>query len=165
MLSNVCPLCEREIRPGEGAAAFRGRMAHIPCWLDWREGRRATPRPSVLVVDDDAASRYTTCRVLERAEFAVVEAPNGQAALEALLKRPDLILLDLQLPDLDGFEVCRRIKSDPLTASMRVLPYTGVFTSDIDRRRALEAGADGYLVKPLAADQLVATVHGLIRVG
>ena len=165
MVSAVCPLCERDIRPGEGAAAFRGRMAHIPCWLDWREGRRESPRPSVLVVDDDEAERYATRRVLEHAEIAVVEAPNGRAALEALGGRPDLVLLDLQLPDLDGFEVCRRIKSDPATASTRVLPYTAVFRNEIARRRALEAGADGYLVKPLSAQQLVATVHGLIGVG
>ena len=165
MLSHLCPLCERDIRPGDGAAAFRGRMAHIPCWLDWREGRRESPRPFVLVVDDDDATRYTTRRVLEHADFAVVEAPTGTAALEALEHRPDLVLLDMQLPDLDGFEVCRRIKSDPARASMRVVPYTAVFKNDIDRRRALEAGADGYLIKPLPADQLVATVHGLIGVG
>jgi DNA-binding response OmpR family regulator len=139
-------------------------MAHIACWLDWREGRREAVRSSVLVVDDDEAARYTTRRVLEHAEFAVTEAPNGQAALEAVMKRPDLVLLDLQLPDVDGFEVCRRIKSDPLTASMRVLPYTAVFKDEIDRRRALDAGADAYLIKPLSAEQLVATIHGLIGV-
>ena len=165
MLNHVCPLCECKMRPGEGAASFRGRMAHIPCWLEWREGRRDSPRPSVLVVEDDEATRYTTRRVLENAEFDVLEASTAEAALEALGRRPDLVLLDLQLPDLDGFEVCRRIKSDPSTASMRVVPYTAVYKSDVDRRRAFEAGADGYLLKPLSAEQLVATVNGLIGVG
>ena len=70
---NVCALCEARIEPGDGAAAFRGRVAHIACWLEWRDGRRASPRPSVLVVDDDDATRYTTRRVLEAAGFTVTE--------------------------------------------------------------------------------------------
>ena len=162
---DVCPLCEREIRPGAGAAAFRGRIAHIGCWLEWRGGQRAAPRPSILVVDDDDAGRYATRKLLERANFEVSEAPDGSTALRAVAQRPDLILLDLQLPDLDGFEICRRIKSSPDTAAIRVLPFTAVFRNDSDRRRAFEAGADGYLVRPIAAEELVATVNGLIGVG
>ena len=162
---DICPLCDREIEPGVGAAAFRGRIAHLSCWLDWREGRLASPRPSILVVDDDEAGRYATCRILERANFDVVEAADAASALRALAGRPDLVLLDIQLPDLDGFEVCRRIKSSPATASIRVLPFTGVFRNDADRKRAFEAGADGYLVRPVPPDELVATVTGLIGVG
>jgi CheY-like chemotaxis protein len=162
---DVCPLCDREIDPGVGAAAFRGRIAHLACWLEWREGRRSSPRPSILVVDDDEAGRYATCRILEKANFSVVEAPDGSSALTAVADRPDLVLLDLQLPDVDGFEVCRRIKSAPATASIRVLPFTAVFKNDADRRRAFEAGADGFLIRPIPAGELVATVNGLIGVG
>lgn len=162
---DVCPLCEREVEPGAGAAAFRGRMAHLSCWLEWREGRRTSPRPSILVVDDDEAGRYAARRILERANFEVVEAADGASALRAVAERPDLVLLDIQLPDVDGFEVCRRIKSSPATASIRVLPFTGVYRNDSDRKRAFEAGADGYLVRPVSPEELVATVNGLIGVG
>ena len=161
-MSDVCALCDRWIEPGDGAAAFRGRVAHISCWLEWRAGRRESPRASVLVVDDDAATRYTTRRVLEHAGFTIIEAESAEAALAAIARRPDLILLDLRLPDLDGFEVCRRIKSDPATASVRVVPFTAVFQDDTDRRRAFAVGADGYLIKPIAPEQLVATVNALI---
>jgi DNA-binding response OmpR family regulator len=158
---DVCPLCEREIAPGAGVAAFRGGMAHVSCWLEQRESA-AAPRRAVLVVDDDDAGRYAVRRILEHANFQVTEASDGASALTAIAKHPDLVLLDLRLPDVDGFEICRRIKSSPDTASIRVLPLTAVFTSDGDRRRAFELGADGYLVRPVAADELIATVNGLI---
>ena len=159
-----CPLCDREVNRG-GAAAFRNRVAHLACWLEWREGRRAAPRPSVLVVDDDDAGRYATCRVLRTANFDVTEAGDGGTALTAVARRPDVVLLDMQLPDVDGFEVCRRIKSNPTTKSVRVVPFTAVFRHEGDRRRALELGADGYLVRPVAPHDLLATVNGLIGIG
>ena len=161
---DICPLCDREIAPGAGAAAFRGGMAHVACWLDHREGPSSSRR-SVLVVDDDAAGRYATRRILERANFAVTEASDGSSALTAIAQHPDVVLLDLRLPDLDGFEICRRVKSSPATASIRVLPLTAVFTSERDRLRALAAGADGFLVRPVSADDLVSAVNGLIGIG
>ena len=161
---DVCPLCTQTIAPGVGAAAFRGRIAHLTCWLEWRDGRRESPRRSILVVDDDDGGRYATCRMLQHANFHVREAGDGVAALAALQEPPDLVLLDLHLPDIDGFELCRRIKSDPETAAIRVLPFTAVFLTDDDRKRALSVGADGYLVRPFTAEQLVAAVNGLIGV-
>jgi DNA-binding response OmpR family regulator len=161
--SDVCPLCDCVIEPGGGAAALGGRIAHLTCWLDWREGRRRRwPRRSILVVDDDEGGRYATCRTLQHANFQTLEAVDGASALHALGERPDLIVLDLRLPGLDGFEVCRRVKSSPLTADIRVLPLTAVYTSDADRRRAIALGADGYLVRPLTPGELVATVTSLI---
>ena len=158
---DVCPLCEKEIGSGAGVASFQGRLAHVACWLDWRD-RSAAPRRAVLIVDDDEAGRYATRRVLERANFDVSEASDGSSALTALARHPDLVLLDLRLPDVDGFEICRRIKSSPETASIRILPLTGVFTSERDRRRALALGADGYLVRPVSPEKLVAAVNGII---
>ena len=159
MAPNSCGLCRREIPLGHGVAAFRGGMAHIDCWLEWK-----TWRPVVLVVEDDEATRYASARAL-RQDFQVIEAATAQGALDEINKGPDLVLLDLQLPDLDGFEVCRRIKANPTTAWTRVLPFTAVYTTGEDRQRALHVGADGFLIKPVPADALVATVRDLIGVG
>ena len=162
-MSHICRLCESEISLRNGVASFRGTMAHIDCWLEWHDGRRASPRPVVLIVEDDETTRYTNRRALESA-FEIIEATTAKEALAAIDREPDLVLLDLQLPDLDGFEVCRRIKSDPARSWMRVLPITAVFTSEVARRRAIEAGADGFLTKPVPAEALVASVKRLIGV-
>ena len=162
-MSHVCPLCQSQISLRNGVASFRGTMAHIECWLEWHDGRRTSPRPVVLIVDDDESTRYTHRRALE-ATFEIIEASTAQEALAAIDREPDLVLLDLRLPDLDGFEVCRRIKSNPARSWMRVLPITAVFTSEADRRRAVEAGADGFLIKPTEAHALVASVKRLIGV-
>ena len=165
MASVPCGLCQREIRSGEGVAAFRRRPTHIACWLALREGDVQPPPPSVLLVDDHQATRYATRRVLEAAKFSVTEAASGTIALDAMSGDPDVVLLDLQLPDLDGFEVCRRIKSDPVMSRTRVVPFTAVFKSDVDRERAIRAGADGYLIKPIAPADLIATMRSLIGIG
>jgi DNA-binding response OmpR family regulator len=138
-------------------------MAHIDCWLEWHDGRRQVPRPVVLIVEDDDATRYAHRRALESA-FDVIEAPTARDALAAIDREPDLVLLDLQLPDLDGFEVCRRIKSDPARSWMRVLSITAVFTNEGDRRRTVQAGADGFLIKPVEPEALLASVKRLIGV-
>src|SRR5205809_4119195 len=78
--------------------------------------------PLVLVVDDDEAARYAKMRVITRAGFRAIEAATGTTALEqAREKAPDLILLDVKLPDISGLEVCRRLRADPHTASGAVL--------------------------------------------
>ena len=83
------------------------------------------PPARVLNVDDNEIGRYTKSRILKQAGFEVLEAVNGAEALEAVRERqPQLVLLDLQLPDVSGFEVCRRIKSDPATARIPVLHIT-----------------------------------------
>jgi DNA-binding response OmpR family regulator len=159
-----CRLCGREISLRNGVASFRGAMAHIECWLDWHAGRAASPRPVVLMVEDDETTRYTNRRALDPA-FDVIEAPTAQAALAAIDREPDVVLLDLQLPDLDGFEVCRRIKSDPARSWMRVLVVTAVFTNEAYRRQAIQAGADGFLIKPVEANALVTAIKRLIGMG
>jgi DNA-binding response OmpR family regulator len=120
----------------------------------------------VLVVDDNEIKRYTTCRTLERAGIAVVEATTGEEALRALrvcAERPSVVVLDVKLPDIDGFEVCRRIKADPETASTLVLHLSAHLTTSHDQAMGLEGGADGYLAVPIAAEVLVATVRSLMR--
>jgi PAS domain S-box-containing protein len=129
-----------------------------------------TPRPDrpqdslvALIVNDDAASRYVTSRILSRAGYEVVEAETGGDGLARAQQRPDVIVLDVKLPDIDGFEVCRRLKADPGTASIPVLQTSAAYVSAERRAEGLDSGADGYLVQPFEAIELVATVAALLR--
>src|SRR5262249_34508526 len=106
------------------------------------------PDPSILFVDDDETSRRAFSWLLRAARFRPSEAATGTEALRLAAEKPDLIVLDVNLPDIDGFEVCRRIKAHPATSAIPVLHMSGVFTSTLDRTHALEGGADGYLTKP-----------------
>lgn len=117
----------------------------------------------VLNVNDDEARRYLISHTLSRAGYQVVEAGDGASALSlAGRDTPDLILLDVRLPDLDGFEVCRRLKADPATATIPIVMVSSVLTGDADRVYGLDVGADGYLTDPQPAVTL-ATVRALLR--
>jgi len=119
---------------------------------------------TILNVDDDETARYTTSHVLHRAGFAVLEAATGSAALDLARAAPlHLIILDVNLPDMSGFEVCRRLKADPATAAIPVLHLSATFTKSTDRTEGLENGADAYLVQPVEAAELLATVRSLLR--
>ena len=128
--------------------------------------RTPTPTPSatILNVDDNEANRYAISRMLQRAGFAVTEAASGEEALQAVARRPDLVILDVNMPDLDGFEVCRRIKADPATASIPVLHMSASYILSEDKTRGLEEGADGYLIRPVEPPELLATVRALLRI-
>ena len=117
----------------------------------------------ILHVDDDEANRYAVTRSLTRAGFVVDEAANGSTALQKVAQRPDLIILDVRLPDIDGFEVCRRIKGDPLTAGIPVLHLSASAVTSEDKAYGLDGGADGYLIRPVEPVELVATVNALLR--
>jgi two-component system CheB/CheR fusion protein len=121
------------------------------------------PQPTILNVDDDAAVRYVRTRVLEQAGFGVTEAATGGEALRLAANLPNLILLDVHLPDLDGLEVCRRLKSDPATQFIPVLHVSATAREMIDRVRGLDGGADSYLTEPVEPEVLVATARALLR--
>jgi PAS domain S-box-containing protein len=118
---------------------------------------------SVLHVDDDEANRETLAWVLRAEGFTVKEAATGREALRLAAEQPDVIILDIRLPDLDGHEVCRRIRGDPATAAIPVLELSGHFVTRQDEVRALEGGADAYLVKPVDPPVLIAHVRALAR--
>ncbi|HET7468348.1 MAG TPA: response regulator [Gemmatimonadales bacterium] len=121
-------------------------------------------RETILVVDDNEAERYYVSRVLSKAGFAVREAATGFEALTlAASDAPSLITLDVRLPDLNGFEVCRRLKGNPATRDVPVLHISASFTSPENKAEGLEGGADGYLAHPVDAGELVATVRSLLR--
>lgn len=119
----------------------------------------------VLHVDDDEASRYIVGRILADADFRVEYASTGAEGLHlAASCQPDLIILDVKLPDMDGFEVCRRLKADPSTAITPILHLSAHFVRGRDRVRGLDIGADAYLAQPVEPDELVATARALIRI-
>jgi signal transduction histidine kinase len=116
----------------------------------------------ILIVDDDEAARYVKSRLLRRQGYAVSEASLGRDALAlAAAEEPHLTLLDVKLPDLSGIEVCREIKSR--FPHIIVLQTSAAFTGVADRTRALDGGADSYLVEPIEPDELIATVNALLR--
>ena len=121
------------------------------------------PEVLILLVDDDEAKRYSVAKILLRAGFSVKEAATGSEALQLAALRPDLVILDVRLPDLDGFEVCRRIKSDPATRAIPVLHVSSTFVNIEDKIQGLESGADGYLTSVAEPLELVATVRALLR--
>ena len=123
-----------------------------------------TPDVTILNVDDYAVSREGVSELLRSAGFHVIEAGTGQEALRAAAAaQPQLILLDVKLPDLSGYEVCQRLRADPATAPIPVLLVSGVFAEGSDKVHGLEIGADGYLIKPVAPAELIATVRALLR--
>jgi signal transduction histidine kinase len=122
-----------------------------------------TAEPSrILIVDDDEATRYVKSRLLRRQGYAVSEARLGREALAiAATTPPDLMLLDVKLPDTSGIDVCCKIKS--CFPQIIVLQTSAAFTGVADRARALQGGADSYLVEPIEPDELIATVNALLR--
>jgi signal transduction histidine kinase len=116
----------------------------------------------ILVVDDDDAGRYLKAHVLRRHGYHVIEAARGAEAIERCCSdAPDLVLLDVMLPDIDGVEVSQRIKAkDP---GIVVLQTSAALTSPRDRAVALHSGADSFLVEPIEPGELVATAQALLR--
>lgn len=121
------------------------------------------PKPRVLFVEDDIGKRYVIARQLRAAGFHIEEATTGEEGLAKI--RPDhhVAILDIKLPDMYGWDLCKRIKEDPRTAAVKVLELSATLASAEDRARGLELGADSYLVHPVEIVELVAALRALIR--
>jgi cyclic di-GMP phosphodiesterase len=118
---------------------------------------------TILVVDDEPANRYLMEALLEPQGYTVLTAENGEEALESFGKhQPDLLLLDIMMPKMDGIEVCRRLKSHPDTRLTPVVLVSALAALD-DRVRGLEAGADDFLTKPIERVELMARVRALLN--
>ncbi|CAG1018340.1 two-component system, sensor histidine kinase [Burkholderiaceae bacterium] len=117
----------------------------------------------LLVVDDDPASRYATARLLRSAGFRTREAATGAEGLRAADDSISVMVLDVHLPDIDGFELCRMLRSRPETARLPVLHLSAAYVTDDDKVRGLDSGADAYLTHPVEPAVLVATVQALVR--
>ena len=116
----------------------------------------------LLLVDDDEAKRYLIATWLRRAGHTVTEVGTGREALRSL-DGAELVLLDVNLPDMSGFEVCRLIKADPRTASIPVIQVSATAVEVADRAHGLTQGADAYLTDPSEPDELLATVTAVLR--
>ena len=115
-------------------------------------------KKKLLIVDDESAMRMLLCRVFGSDEYEVYEAGDGVEGLEmARREQPELVVLDVQMPRLDGLEVCRILKDDPTTRDIAVVMLTGR-ASAADRQMGLQAGADDYLVKPVTPLKLLTRV-------
>jgi CheY-like chemotaxis protein len=117
---------------------------------------------SVLVVDDNASSRYSTSRNLKAAGFNTVEAAAGAEALE-LAEFVSAVILDVHLPDLMGFEVCRLLRSKPTTAQLPIVYVSAMYVSEIDQQQGMATGGNAYMVSPVDPEALLATLDHLIR--
>ena len=118
----------------------------------------------ILVVDDTEANRYAVARHLRHAGYAVSEASDGHTALARVAEElPDLMILDIRMPGLDGFEVVRRLRADRRTAHLPVLHVSASFTDPMSQAAGLDSGADGYLTHPVEPVVLLASVRALLR--
>jgi PAS domain S-box-containing protein len=122
------------------------------------------PQPTILCIDDNVSNRYFIQRVLQDAGFAVLEAKSGVEGLEQAANTiPDLIILDVKLPDMNGFEVCDQLRANAQTVSIPILNISAAYTDSRDRATGLDRGADAYLVQPVEPIELLATVRALLR--
>lgn len=120
------------------------------------------PRRRVLLADDDPALRRLIGTTLGSGDFEVLQAVDGEEALRmAQQQLPELVLLDVNMPKRDGFEVCRLLKREPQTRDIKVVMLTAR-TTDADRARARDVGADDYFVKPFSPVQLLNKVYALL---
>lgn len=117
---------------------------------------------SVLVVDDNESTRYATARNLRAGGFNIVEAAAGAEALE-LGEFVSAVVLDVHLPDLLGFEVCRLLRSKAATAHLPVVYVSAMYVSEADQQHGMQTGGNAYMVSPVDPEALLATLDQLIE--
>jgi DNA-binding response OmpR family regulator len=122
-----------------------------------------TDEPTLLVVDDEPEISKLVARIFEKRGYRVNVAGDGAEALASVAKdRPDLLILDLNLPKIDGWEVCRRLKSDPATKTIPIIMLTAAHANVDDAQIGLGLGADEYVAKPFVKAVLLHNVERLL---
>lgn len=118
----------------------------------------------ILVVDDDTDILFATVRILKKEGFEVISADTGNQCLEIVeTGDPDLILLDVELPDIPGSEVCKRLKGNKDHQKKYIMMLSGVKISSDDQADGLDSGADGYIARPVSNRELLSRVHSMVR--
>ncbi len=119
----------------------------------------------ILVTDDEPLALKAAAHLLKSAGYEIYTASNGEETLQlAEQHHPDVMLLDVILPDIEGTEICRRLKSDPHTADIFIILLSGVRIASDEQSEAMEGGADGYIVRPIAGRELLARIQAYLRV-
>jgi len=122
-------------------------------------------KAKILCVDDDANLLHINASILQSAGYTVVEACSGDECLCRVREdRPDLVLLDVMLPDASGFDICKRIKEDPELTGPYVILISGMEISSGSKIKGLEIGADGYIARPVSGHELLARIQAILRV-
>lgn len=120
---------------------------------------------TILIVEDNNSNRLLMSDILNYHGYTVLEAKNGAEGIEKARKyRPDLVLMDIQMPIMDGFAAARILKDDPLTRQLRLIAITS-FAMQGDRERILAAGFDDYIAKPIAIREFPRTVQSYLEQG
>ena len=123
-----------------------------------------SPSPTILVVDDNVPGLKATVRILQQAGYTVAQAAGGAEALRQVRAlRPALVLLDVAMPDIPGTEVLRQIRADPDLGGVSVVLFSAQLTQPDQQAAGLDAGADGYIVRPVSNQELVARVRSLLH--
>ncbi len=120
--------------------------------------------PRILLVEDNELNRDMLTRRLQRRGYEVAVALNGVEALQRVRDMPDLVLMDMSLPEMDGWEATRRLKAEPSTSAIPVIALTAHAMSG-DREKALAAGCDDFDTKPVDLDRLIAKMQALLPRG
>jgi PleD family two-component response regulator len=119
----------------------------------------------ILIVDDDPDPLFATVRIIKSAGYEVLTASTADHCMEIVKnKRPDLILLDVILPDADGQALCRQIKEDPALQIIYVVLISGTKTDSTEQADGLEVGADGYIARPITNREQLARVNAMVRI-
>jgi DNA-binding response OmpR family regulator len=118
---------------------------------------------TILYVARESTERVVLTDALRKAGFHVLEATTGSDALARVAEKPQLILVDLDLADMSGFELCRKLKADPAVAAIPVLLMSETFAEEADRLQALAADADDYLLQPIDPGKLVEHIKALLQ--
>ena len=118
----------------------------------------------ILVVDDDPMMHQILKATIQAEGYEFLLSPNGKGALAiAIAEKPDLIILDVNMPDMNGMEVCRAIKSEPAAKKIPVIMLTGEAREIVSRVEGLDLGAEDYLFKPISPRVLVARIKSLLK--
>ncbi|HEX8703810.1 MAG TPA: response regulator, partial [Myxococcaceae bacterium] len=126
-------------------------------------GERPVTPATILNVNDHPATLYLVSQTLRLAGYHVTEASTGREALSIAAGQPDLVLLDVHLPDIDGYEVCRRLRAQPETRDLLIAHLSAVSVQREDRIRGLAYGADAYWTTPMEEEELLANIEALLR--